>query len=121
MSRCDIVFFQTHFISRTVLFYAPHYNVFIFRLLHIFALALFIMCAILLWYAQDGRTALMWASADGRQATVQVLVDAGTDRDARDKVVKTRDKAPVGQCRYSRCGRVNLHQFTQNMLGVIVT
>jgi len=28
----------------------------------------------------------MFASAEGRQTTVQLLVDAGADKDARDKV-----------------------------------
>jgi len=35
---------------------------------------------------QDGRAALMMASAEGHTATVQLLVDAGADKDARDKV-----------------------------------
>ena len=37
---------------------------------------------------QDGRTALMFALAEGHTATVQLLVEAGADTDAKDKVEK---------------------------------
>jgi ankyrin repeat protein len=35
---------------------------------------------------KDGRSALMYAARGGYTATVQVLLDAGTDRAAQDKV-----------------------------------
>jgi len=47
------------------------------------------VCASLSLYGKLGETALMWASRNGYTATVELLLGAGADKDAKAGVRET--------------------------------
>ena len=48
---------------------------------------------------QDGYTALMWAALNGKAACVELLLAAGADKEAKDRVRRARLAARAGRGR----------------------
>jgi ankyrin repeat protein len=60
------------------------------------------VCASLSLYCKGGQTALMMASVNGRTATVELLLGAGTDTEAKNKV---REAEKMNHTHTYTCGR----------------
>jgi len=55
----------------------------------IFSFCCYVVCFPLSLYCKRGHTALMLASRKGHTATVELLLGAGADKDAKDRVSET--------------------------------